>query len=620
MSQVGRRTPDRDDSLGWVIAGQHVPMGDLSGLTLGDFQVERLLGRGGMGEVYLATQVSLNRPVALKVLRPDYLTKGTYYKRFESEATAVAKLNHPNIVHVYTIGGDDQIRFIAMEYVEGTNLRDYIDKKGAVDLPLGLSIMKQAAQAIGAAGEAGLIHRDIKPENILITRRGRVKVADFGLCRDQSGEELHLTQSGVTMGTPAYMSPEQAQGYPVDHRSDLYSLGATYYFMLVGVPPFHAETAVALALKHVREIPRSLLVHRPDLPLEIDRLVMKLMAKDPADRYPSAAVLLAELGRIREALHAGPSAAAMPVFGAATARTEELPASGSHHELALRTPTPPATEVLPARRPAIGAAPAPPAQGRGLAQVPAQAAPRPVGFSGLAAGLALALGLGAGAWAGWAARAPDVQALPVEPSRSLPALWLEPRWDAIPRQDSPEDQLRYAQLRAPREEWAAAWLAVPGHYPQSHESLTAAYTQLARLWYRRDDVDALAVLAGELAGWKAAQSRDRELVAVIRLALKLREGDLHAVADGFKELTLAGGDPMDDPALVALGAEVCSDALQAVVQKSVNPTNALPLRRALGQLLKQLYRIELGEPAGAGRAVPAGKAAARSSGSGGSGS
>ena len=218
-------------------------VGRPDGVTLGDFQIEKLLGRGGMGEVYLATQLSLNRPIALKVLRPDLVSNQTYLSRFRTEATAVAKLNHANIVHVYTVGCIDQIHFIAMEYVQGTNLRDYILKKGALDLPLGLSIMRQTAAAIGAAGEVGLIHRDVKPENILVTKKGKVKVADFGLCRDQESGNAHVTQSGITMGTPLYISPEQAQGHAIDHRSDLYSMGVSFYHMLAGVPPFRADTA-----------------------------------------------------------------------------------------------------------------------------------------------------------------------------------------------------------------------------------------------------------------------------------------------------------------------------------------------------------------------------------------
>ena len=211
---------------------------DLTGKTLGDFQVERLLGRGGMGEVYLARQISLNRPIALKVLRPDLLTRQTYLNRFEAEATAVAKLNHPNIVHVYTLGSVDGVRFIAMEYVQGTTLKDYIRKKGAFDYPLAYSVMRQAGLAVGAAGEIGLIHRDIKPENLLLTKKGQLKIADFGLCRDlDSAERVSITQTGVTMGTPLYMSPEQAQGGTLDHRSDLYSLGVTFYHMITGVTP-----------------------------------------------------------------------------------------------------------------------------------------------------------------------------------------------------------------------------------------------------------------------------------------------------------------------------------------------------------------------------------------------
>ena len=200
----------------------------------GEFVVERLLGRGGMGEVYLAHQQGLNRPVAIKVLKPDLAANPTYLSRFEVEATAVARLNHPNIVQVYTLGRHGDLRFIAMEYVQGTNLRDYLIKKGTVELPLALSIMRQTCQAITAAGELGLIHRDIKPENLLLTRKGQVKVADFGLCREQGEDTLHLTQEGVTLGTPMYMSPEQVRGHELDHRSDLYSMGVTFYHMLSG--------------------------------------------------------------------------------------------------------------------------------------------------------------------------------------------------------------------------------------------------------------------------------------------------------------------------------------------------------------------------------------------------
>ncbi len=344
MSTAHRRFPE--DSIVPRGRDSHLPE-DLTGVLLGDFQVEKLLGRGGMGEVYLATQVSLDRPVALKVLVSDFANNPTYLARLRSEATAVAKLNHPNIVHVYTLGCVDDVHFIAMEYVQGTNLRDYIVKKGPLELPLAYSVMKQTAQAIGAAGEIGLIHRDVKPENILLTKKGRVKVADFGLCRDQDAGGAHITQSGVTMGTPLYMSPEQAQGHPVDHRSDLYSLGVTFYHMLAGVAPFHADTVLALALKQVREKPRSMLVHRPELPVELDRLVLKLMAKDPKDRYQSAAELLAELARLKEALQIV-ATGAVPDHGAA---------SGSRHEFAQTEIAPERPQAKPAPEPAFESEP-----------------------------------------------------------------------------------------------------------------------------------------------------------------------------------------------------------------------------------------------------------------------
>src|SRR5262249_2367415 len=155
------------------------------------------------------------------------------------------------------------------------------------------------------------------------------------------------------------------------------------------------------------------------------------------------------------------------------------------------------------------------------------------------------------------ARAPDIQALPAESSRRPPVLWIEPRWAEIPRKDSPEDQLRHAQFGAPRDQWAAAWLAVPGYHPRSHDASTKAYAQLARLWYRRGEVEGLAALGSELATWKDAQKRDKDLAALIQLALELKKGDLGSVEKGFAKLEAEAAD-MYDPSLVALGLEVCS--------------------------------------------------------------
>ncbi len=240
----------------------------------------------------------------------------------------------------------------------------------------------------------------------------------------------------------------------------------------------------------------------------------------------------------------------------------------------------------------------------------APAGSRPA-FRGWIAAVAVALGLTAGGMAGWAARSPDAMALPDGSTRHPPGLWIEPRWATIPRQGSAEEQLRHAQLRAPRGDWAAAWMAVPGHYPHSHDAASRAYSQLARLWYRLDDRESLEALGSELSSWKDAQQRDRDLAALITLALQLRKGDLGAVEKGYEKLTDADIADMYDPVLVALNLEVCSDAL-AIVQKKGNQPIARPLQRALRLLARQLNHIELGDAPVLGRANAGAGAAPRS--------
>jgi serine/threonine protein kinase len=549
---------------------------DLTGMTLGDFHIDKLLGRGGMGEVYLATQLSLSRPVALKVLRPNLAANPTYLGRLRTEATAVAKLNHPNIVHVYTFGCVDQINFIAMEYVQGTNLKEYINRKGALDLPLAFSIMRQTGQAIGVAGEIGLVHRDVKPENILMTKKGRVKVADFGLVRDEESDKVHLTQSGVTMGTPLYMSPEQAQGHAIDHRSDLYSLGVTYYHMLAGVPPFHAETALALALKQVRENPRSMLIHRPDLPLELDRLVLKLIAKDPADRYQSAAEMLADLGRMRDSLQLGATATIADTFSSVAARLDVSAA--------------PSISNGPAVKSVSGSS------GTDTRSLSAVEMVQPVwnALARLSPKLLLATSAAClllGALAGWNARNPDVLALPIEPPTVAPALWLEPGWATVPKQKSPEEQFRYALFQASPDEVVPAFLAVPGNFHRSHEVMTKAYVQVARIWYRRGDLDALSTLADELTEWENEKGRYKDLVDSIRTAILLRNGDLQGMVKGMKSLVRDDIPDMFDPGLVEMNLEVCSDAMTAATRMGSDPMR-ITLQGLWTQLVRRLYRIE----------------------------
>jgi eukaryotic-like serine/threonine-protein kinase len=313
---------------------------ELTGQTIGDYAIVRKLGQGGMGQVYLADQLSLKRRVALKFLRREHLADPVALKRFKAEAEAVARVTHANIVQVYAIGEHVGLNFMVLEYVEGRTLRQYIAKKGTLDLPVALSIMKQVAAALQRASESGIVHRDIKPENILLTRKGEVKVADFGLSRRvETGQDLHLTQSGQTLGTPLYMSPEQLQGKPIDARSDVYSFGITCYHMLAGRPPFEAATAIDLAMQHVHQKPPPLQGYRPDLPPELPALIHRMMSKEPADRPQTGR----EIIRALAGLHGHSQQSDNPFAGltaaAAAARTEPL--------LAAPTPPPAASATQP---------------------------------------------------------------------------------------------------------------------------------------------------------------------------------------------------------------------------------------------------------------------------------
>jgi serine/threonine-protein kinase len=278
-----------------------IPDADLSGRQLGDFHLLRRLGRGAMAEVYLAEQDRLKRRVAVKILKPELAGDRTYLQRFQLEAQAAASLVHANIVQIYEVGCVDQLHYIAQEYVQGQNLRDYIARHGPPDLPHALSIMRQVASALVKAAEQGVVHRDIKPENIMLTAGGEVKVADFGLARltGSAGAANDLTQIGITLGTPLYMSPEQVEGKSLDPRSDIYSFGVTCYHMLSGSPPFAGETALGVAVQHLKKSPQPLESMRPDLPPALCRIVHQMLAKDPSRRFDTARDLLRELRRVQ---------------------------------------------------------------------------------------------------------------------------------------------------------------------------------------------------------------------------------------------------------------------------------------------------------------------------------
>ncbi|MCA9229787.1 MAG: serine/threonine protein kinase [Planctomycetales bacterium] len=279
---------------------------DLTGQVIGDYHVLRRLGSGGMAEVYLAEQKSLGRQVALKVLHPRLASDGNYVQRFLNEARAAASLVHPNIVQIYEVGQAAGVHFIAQEYVQGDNLAHVMRREGAFPPGLVLEVLRQVVSALCKAQELAIVHRDLKPENILLSRSGEIKVADFGLARVLNVDSKTLTQVGVTMGTPLYMSPEQIEGKSVDARSDIYSLGITCYHLLSGEPPHDGDTALAIAVQHLNSKPRPLDEVRHDLSPRLTRIVHRMMSKQPEGRQSSPHELLAELRNLsNEAVEEG---------------------------------------------------------------------------------------------------------------------------------------------------------------------------------------------------------------------------------------------------------------------------------------------------------------------------
>lgn len=320
---------------------------DLTGTTLGDFQILRRLGQGGMGQVYLAEQISLKRKVALKLLRKEMVSNPTALQRFEREAKLVAQATHANIVQVYFIGEDKGLRYMALEYVDGRSLRDYLEKKGPPEILVGISIMRQVAAALQRASELGIIHRDIKPDNILLTRKSEVKVADFGLSLPNNEDrQQNLTQTGVTMGTPLYMAPEQVEGKPVDPRTDIYSFGVTCYHMFAGHPPFRGATPLEVAYQHVHKEPVPLREIRPDLPPDLCAIIHKMMAKKPEERYQTAREIVRDLVRLRDLL----VGVASPAGGTAISVGTSIPAGTFEPSDSVKTQP----LAAPPYRPAFG--------------------------------------------------------------------------------------------------------------------------------------------------------------------------------------------------------------------------------------------------------------------------
>ncbi len=262
-------------------------------LIAGRYELIELIGRGGMSSVWRSHDRLLDRIVAIKVLHEQYTTDEEYVERFRREARSVAQLSHPNIVTVIDRGEEDGRQYIVFEYVEGENLKQLLERTGALPLRDALLLGLQMARALGFAHERGLIHRDVKPQNVLLNDEGQAKMTDYGIARDVGVEGVTIT--GTVLGTSEYIAPEQARGQRVDAQTDVYSLGVVLYELLTGQVPFEGENFVAVALRHVNEPAPSVLERRPDCPPRLGMAVERAMAKRPEDRFASMGELVDEL-------------------------------------------------------------------------------------------------------------------------------------------------------------------------------------------------------------------------------------------------------------------------------------------------------------------------------------
>ncbi len=263
---------------------------------LGDFKLERKLGQGGMGTVYLATQTSLDRKVALKTLSPEFAKKPDFVQRFLREARSMARLQHPNVVQVYAADSVSGVNFAAIEFIDGRSMQNWMNDVKQLNVGDALHVTLVCADALKHAHDQNMIHRDIKPDNILVTSKGVVKVADFGLAKALD-EDVSMTQSGTGLGTPLYMAPEQARNAKhVDKRSDIYALGSTLYYFVTGKLPFSGENTLELIIAKEKGTYTSARKLNPKVSERLDLIIGKMLLKDPKDRYADCADIIRDIG------------------------------------------------------------------------------------------------------------------------------------------------------------------------------------------------------------------------------------------------------------------------------------------------------------------------------------
>ncbi|WP_038116003.1 Stk1 family PASTA domain-containing Ser/Thr kinase [Veillonella sp. AS16] len=258
------------------------------------YRIVDKIGVGGMADVYLGEDTLLGRPVAIKILHANFANDDEFVKRFKREAQAAGKLNHPNIVNMYDVGFDQNLHYIIMEYVDGETLKEYITRHGRLSIDEAVKFTIAIAEGLEHAHAMGIVHCDIKPHNVIITRTGRVKVTDFGIARAMNATNTVMYTNSI-LGSAHYLSPEQASGKPVDGNTDIYSLGVVLYEMLTGRVPFEGETPIAVALKHVREKVTPPTRYNPSIPPLLEAVVMKALAKNPADRFESISDMISDL-------------------------------------------------------------------------------------------------------------------------------------------------------------------------------------------------------------------------------------------------------------------------------------------------------------------------------------